>query len=64
MTESAYPTTGHDYPTDAEELDRLEQAMSHGPRGAAAVSGLAVGLLMLCWLIIYFFVFLPRGTIG
>ena len=64
MTEPAYPTTAHDYPTDAEELDRLEQAMSQGPRGAVAVSGLAVGLLMLGWLIIYFFVFLPRGTIG
>ena len=64
MTEPAYPATVHDYASDAEELERLEQAMSGGPRGAVAVSGLAVGLLMFCWLIIYVFVFLPRGTIG
>jgi hypothetical protein len=38
--------------------------MDEAPRGALAVSGVAVGLLILCWLLIYFFVFLPRGTVG
>jgi hypothetical protein len=38
--------------------------MSGGPRGAIMVSGIAVGLLLLCWLFIYFFIFLPRGTVG
>jgi hypothetical protein len=64
MTDPAYPTTGHDYPSDDEELKRLEQAMAGGPRGAVIVSGIAVGLLLLCWLMIYVFVFLPRGTVG
>ena len=64
MTEPAYPRTDHDYPGDDEELQRLEDAMSGGPRGAVAVSGIAVALLMLGWLFIYVFVFLPRGTVG
>jgi asparagine N-glycosylation enzyme membrane subunit Stt3 len=64
MTEPAYPTSGHDYESDAAELERLEAAANRGPAGAAAVSGIAVGLLMLAWLFIYFFVFLPRGTVG
>ncbi len=64
MTDSAYPETAHDYASDAEELERLEQATAGGPRGAAVVSAIAVGLLMLCWLLIYVFVFLPRGTVG
>ena len=64
MTEPAYPLTRHDHGSDAEELDRLEAAMDGTPRGAVLVSAIAVGLLLLCWLAIYFFVFLPRGTIG
>ena len=64
MSEPAYPTSRHDYSSDTEELDRLESAMTGGPRGALAVSGIAVGLLILCWLAIYIFVFLPRGTVG
>lgn len=64
MSDSAYPTTQHDYASDADELNRLEAAMAPGPKGALAVSGIAVGLLILCWLAIYFFVFLPRGTVG
>ncbi len=64
MTESAYPATAHDYANDGEELERLEQAVDAGPRGAVIVSGIAVGLLLLCWLLVYAFVFLPRGTVG
>ena len=64
MTEPAYPTTASDYPTEAEELQHLEKAMGGGPRGAIAVSAIAVGLLMLGWLGMYFLVFLPRGTVG
>ena len=54
-------------PTDAgeaAELQRLEAAMEETPRGAVIVSGIAVGLLIFCWLLIYFFVFLPRGMVG
>lgn len=64
MSEQAYPRTRHDYGADADELERLEAAMDKTPNGAVIVSGIAVGLLLLCWLLIYFFVFLPRGTIG
>ena len=64
MTEPAYPRSRHDYAGDAEELERLESAMEGTPKGAALVSALAVGLLLLCWLIIYVFIFLPRGTVG
>ena len=64
MTEPAFPTTAHDWSSDAEELERVEVAMRGGPRGAIAVSGIAVGLLMLAYFAIYVFVFLPRGTVG
>ena len=64
MTEPAYPITAHDYASDAEELERMEDSLSRGPRGALAVSAISVGLLMLAWLFIYFFVFLARGTVG
>jgi hypothetical protein len=60
----SYPNTRHDYPSDSEELERLEVALEGGPKGAVAVSLIAVGLLMVGWLGIYFLVFLPRGTIG
>ena len=64
MAEPAYPRSRHDHGDDGEELRRLEAAMDDSPRGAILVSGIAVGLLLLCWLAVYFFIFLPRGTIG
>lgn len=64
MTEGSYPPGPHDYADAAQELAALEAAMESTPRGALIVSGIAVGLLMLAWLAIYIFVFLPRGTVG
>lgn len=64
MAEGSAMTSSHDYESDADELRRLESAMDHAPRGAAVISGIAVGLLIFCWLLIYAFVFLPRGTVG
>lgn len=64
MTEPAYPVTRHDYVDDAEELQRLEAALEGGPRGAVVISLIAVALLMVGWLGMYFLVFLPRGTVG
>lgn len=64
MAEPAYPVTRHDYADDAEELQRLESSLEGGPKGAVAVSLIAVGLLMIGWLGIYFLVFIPRGTVG
>jgi len=64
MAEPSYPAGSHDYPSDAEELERLEAAMDQSPRGALVVALISVGLLMIGWLGIYFLVFLPRGTVG
>jgi hypothetical protein len=38
--------------------------MEDVPRGALALSGLTVGLLLLAWLLMYAYVFLPRGMVG
>jgi hypothetical protein len=42
----------------------LERIMQEVPRGALALSGLTVGLLLLAWFLMYLFVFLPRGAVG
>jgi hypothetical protein len=42
----------------------LERVMDEVPRGALALSGLTVALLMLAWFLIYAWVFLPRGMVG
>ncbi|HEY5125797.1 MAG TPA: hypothetical protein VIJ35_00600 [Bradyrhizobium sp.] len=48
-------------PVDEAELEHVLETV---PRGAFALAGIALGLLMLAWLAIYFFVFLPRGPVG
>jgi hypothetical protein len=42
----------------------LERAMREVPRGAFALAALTVGLLILCWFLMYALVFLPRGTVS
>ena len=64
MAEPSYPTGAHDYASDAEEAQRLDLAFDETPRGALVVSAIAVGLLMVGWLGMYFLVFLPRGPVG
>lgn len=64
MAEESYPAQVHDYPSDAEELERIDAAASEAPRGAAVISAIAVAALLVGWLILYFFVFIPRGTVG
>lgn len=64
MAKRSSASGAHDYSSDAEELRQLEAAMEQAPKGAVVVSGIAVGLLILCWLLIYTFVFLPRGPVG
>ena len=44
-----------------EELQRIAAA---GPRGALALAGLAVAVVVAIWIAFYVFVFLPRGAIG
>ena len=40
------------------------EALRSVPSGAAALSAIAVGLLLLAWLLIYLLVYLPRGMVG
>ena len=42
----------------------IDAALKQTPRGAFALAGITVGLLILAWLAVYFFVFLPRGSVG
>lgn len=54
------PPGGEDVVDPAE----LERVLGMVPKGAFVLSGLALGALILSWLGVYFFVFLPRGPIG
>jgi len=52
-------------PNPAEELDPAQiEALRDVPRGAVTLSAVAVGLLLLGWLLVYFLVYLPRGMVG
>jgi hypothetical protein len=48
---------------DVSEAD-LERVLRLVPKGALVLTSLAVGILLLAWLAVYFFVFLPRGPIS
>lgn len=47
----------------AREAD-LDKVLAVVPRGAAALAGAAVVLILVAWLLIYFLVFLPRGPVN
>jgi hypothetical protein len=52
-------------PVDApDNSDEAAQALRAGPMGAYLVAGVSVGLVFIAWLVFYFFVFMPRGSIG
>ncbi|HEX8640998.1 MAG TPA: cytochrome c oxidase subunit 2A [Allosphingosinicella sp.] len=55
---------GHVPGAEGGEEAALEAALEEAPRGAVAVAGIAVALLLICWFAIYLFVFLPRGSVG
>jgi len=42
----------------------LERALESVPLGTFAVSAIAVALLLIGYLYVYLFVFLPRGTVS
>lgn len=42
----------------------LERVLQTVPRGAVVLCGLAVGLMLVAWLAVYFGVFIPRGPIS
>jgi hypothetical protein len=60
----------HEPSTRAAESDddipehALRAALEQTPRGAFALAGLTTALLMLGWLFVYLFIFLPRGEVG
>lgn len=50
--------------SDAPSAAALEAALRVAPRGAFALAGIALAILIGCWLIVYFLVLLPRGAVG
>ena len=47
------------------DLDQQQLlALREVPRGAIALGGVAVVLLLVAWLLIYLLVYLPRGMVG
>jgi len=50
-------------PNDNEDIS-TDPRLAKVPRGALVLAAIAVGLLILAWLLIYAFVFLPRGMVG
>ena len=38
--------------------------LADGPKGALIIASIAVAILLVGWLAFYFFLFLPRGSIG
>jgi hypothetical protein len=44
--------------------DEVLAIAADGPRGAAWVAGIAVAVLLAIWIAFYFFIFVPRGSVG
>ncbi|MDO1559540.1 hypothetical protein Q0812_08880 [Brevundimonas sp. 2R-24] len=63
MVEEPHPTSVVE-DDDGLSQSQIDEAMRETPKGAFALAGLTVGLLIVAWLAIYIFVFLPRGTVG
>jgi hypothetical protein len=55
---------GHSEDSDQVDEAALAEVMRVVPLGAAVLAGTAVALLVLGYLAIYIFVFLPRGPVG
>jgi hypothetical protein len=45
----------------AEAQRRVDAVVARGPRGAFAVAGVALALVMLIWLVFFFGVYVARG---
>jgi hypothetical protein len=63
---SADQSPAADIPSDAADHDQaaLAEVMRVVPLGAGVVAGTAVALLVIGYLAIYLFIFLPRGPVG
>ena len=44
--------------------DEAAEALRDGPIGALVIASIAAALLFIGWMAFYFFLFLPRGSIG
>jgi hypothetical protein len=42
----------------------LDTVMEEVPKGALALAGTAVLLLLIGWFFVYFAIFIPRGSVG
>jgi len=42
----------------------LDAVMEEVPKGALALAGIAVLLLLIGWFFVYFAIFIPRGSVG
>jgi len=53
-------------PSDDDGIDAaaLASVMTEVPRGALALAGLTVGLLVVAWFAIYLLIFIPRGPVS
>jgi hypothetical protein len=63
---SDQPSAADDPTEVADDVDAaaLARVMRVVPLGAGVLAGGAVALLVLGYLLIYWFVFIPRGTVG
>ena len=62
-------TSGQNLQLDPEVSDSvsetgLKQALETAPKGALALAGAALALLLLAYLLVYFLIFLPRGAVS
>jgi hypothetical protein len=66
VTHSDQPSAADSNLEVADDVDEtaLASVMRTVPLGAALLAGSAVALLVLGYLLVYIFVFLPRGTVG
>jgi hypothetical protein len=53
-----------DHAADSIAASEAAHALRDGPVGALAVASIAVGLLLIGWLVFYFFLFMARGASG
>lgn len=49
---------------DGLSQEAVDGALGQATRAAFALAGLSAALLLIGWLAIYFFIFLPRGPVG
>jgi hypothetical protein len=49
---------------ESAEIADASATLADVPQGAFALAGTAVALLLIGWLLVYFFIFVPRGPVG